>query len=766
MGTAFGGIARRLTGFRTAVVITACAAVCFIAFGQRGMFNYLELKALDMRFRLRGQAAPSSDVVILLVDDYSIMSLGQWPWPRSLMAEAIDLLALEGASVIGVDILWTEAEESTARDDLITVESTFRALGLDRLSPEAEQFGADLKQAITLRDHDAALAASIARAGNVVLPLELLDVYNVRSEIVTRDAETGPEAAEEVSPRLAAQAYADTPGLEALDLPHARHVRGPIADLMDSASALGFVNFFHDSDGALRWDQMAIEHDGLSYPPLVVQMLRLHLRQQGHDLPAFAYDPGASAYTLGDTLIPTDNAGRMLINYYGPAKTIAFHSFVDLLDGVTEPGAFEGKLVLIGAAASGLGDVWITPFDQALPGVEKHATVLSNILQREFIRRNTGTRLATLLVVVMLGLGLGLAFRRLNPVQIALAALAALGAVFAANTAVFVLLRVWSNVTFPSLTVIAVAMGEIGYKYFTESRAKAEIKKAFKQYLNPALVEQLAANPAALKLGGEAKELTVLFSDIRTFTSISENLSPEELVSFMNSYLSSMTRPVLANNGVVDKFIGDAIMAIFGAPVSYAHHPASACHAALGMTAALVKMRPEWAALGLPPINIGIGINTGRMVVGNMGSEDRFDYTVMGDSVNLASRLEGTTKFYGVITLVSERTRELAGDGFIFRELDYIRVMGKARPIKVYELMALRTGGVEDRPVLERAQQFRMALDLYLGRDWADAHEAFQALAEAYPDDLTASVFVERCERYCTTPPPPDWDGVYERRSK
>ncbi|MBI5966515.1 MAG: adenylate/guanylate cyclase domain-containing protein [Deltaproteobacteria bacterium] len=318
--------------------------------------------------------------------------------------------------------------------------------------------------------------------------------------------------------------------------------------------------------------------------------------------------------------------------------------------------------------------------------------------------------------------------------------------------------------TYPLLNLILTYLGITGYRYMTEEREKKKIRGAFQYYLSPSVVDQMLHNPEKLKLGGEKKDLTVLFSDIRGFTSISERMTPETLVKFLNEYLTKMTDIVFKYDGLLDKYMGDALMAIWGAPLDQPDHAQRACYTALEMVEELWGLQKKWSAEGLPTLNIGIGINAGPMVVGNMGSERRFDYTVMGDSVNLGSRLEGLNKLYGTNVIVSEMTYERVREEILGRELDSVRVKGKDQRVRIYELLARRgTASAEQKAM---AEEFHSALAEYENRQWDKALEAFRSILANHPNDGPAKLYAERCQILKDNPPAPDWDGVYTLTTK
>jgi adenylate cyclase len=331
------------------------------------------------------------------------------------------------------------------------------------------------------------------------------------------------------------------------------------------------------------------------------------------------------------------------------------------------------------------------------------------------------------------------------------------------SQAIFVRQGIWLNAVYPLLTMVIVYTAVTLYRYIIEEREKRKIRGAFSFYVNPSVVNEMLKNPEKLKLGGDKKELSVLFSDIRGFTTLAEEMEPETLVNLLNEYLTDMTNVVFEFDGLLDKYIGDAVMAVFGAPLEQADHPMLACRTALKMLERLRKMQEKWEAEGTPRLDIGIGINTGPMVVGNMGSERRFDYTVMGDSVNLASRLEGINKEYGTQVVISEFTHDRVKDDFFCRELDAVRVKGKVRPVKIFELVALRS---DEDPRIDIIEPFAKALRHYRKQEWDRAEEKFNEVLSKTPEDVAAQLYLQRIANLREEPPGPDWDGVFTMKRK
>lgn len=453
----------------------------------------------------------------------------------------------------------------------------------------------------------------------------------------------------------------------------------------------------------------------------------------------------------------------MLINYAGQQKTFPHYSIADILGDRIPASALKDKIVLVGATATGIYDMRVTPFSSVYPGIEIHANIIDNILREHFLMRPDWTVVVDILLILVLGLLLGFILPKLKAVWGALTTVLFFFGFFMLNRYLFVDKGVWINIVYPFLALLLVYIGVTIFRYMTEEREKKKIKGAFHYYLTASVINEMLKNPEKLKLGGEKKDLTVLFSDIRGFTTISEGLSPEMLVKLLNEYLTVMTDIVFKYDGLLDKYMGDAIMAVYGAPLDQEDHAERACYTALDMMDGLKVLQEKWEAEGTPKFNIGIGINSGPMVVGNMGSQRRFDYTVMGDSVNLGSRLEGANKQYSTNIIISELTYGKVKDKFLCRELDSVRVKGKDLPVKIYELVG--RNGVSDE-VKNVLYLFHQGLEEYKGRKWQEAIEAFNKVLDIKPDDYPSKLYVERSKDLMEAPPPEDWDGVFTMKTK
>jgi adenylate cyclase len=697
--------------------------------------------------------APGSQVVIVAIDDASITELGRWPWSRHRFAELVRRLKGAGARVIAFDLLFTESEESPLHDALRTVKATFEALPRPIHEADAAAFHQSLDNLAQTATPDDDFARALQEAGNVVLAYAFKLTEAVRGDVPS--SQDPPDFLARTAYRTLQNA---TPEATAI-VPQALQAFPPIPSLGLAAQSLGHVNAGLDTDGALRYDYPVVEYERAYYPSLPVQVARLYLSLAPEEVKV-QFGRGLQ---LGPYLMPTDEAMRLLVNYYGPKRTFPIYSVADVLQGRVPETLLSGKIVLIGSMAVGLGDMYVAPFSSEFPGLEKQANVIANILQGRFLQRRGSTLVLDLVCLVLLGLLIGWISPKLPLLPGWLYAIG-LGSIYVGlNTFTFASYGLWVNLVFPVATVVLTQVVITVHRSLTEERQKRQIRRAFQYYLHPSVVEHVTQHPELLTLGGEARELTVLFSDIWNFTSISERLTPEALVQLLNEYLSAMTQLVFEDDGLLDKYIGDALMAVYGAPLLMPDHAYRACHTALRMLERLQTLHPRWRERGFPEIDIRVGINTGTMVVGNMGSDLRLTYTAMGDAVNLGSRLEGVNKTYGTHIIIGESTWEQVQDRIATRELDAVRVKGKATAVRIFEVM-----GFLPLPATQHnlVQHFAQGLQAYRAQQWERAIDCFWQTLKLKADDRPSQLYIQRCETFKRLPPPPSWDGIYTMPTK
>lgn len=648
-----------------------------------GFLKTLETKVYDLHFTLRGVRSPGDQVVIATIDEKSLAAIGRWPWPRSVLAELVKTLSEDGATVIALDILLSEPEVSGELHAVDYLSERWSELGLPATSPHGRALRQVLDGLARKADHDGQLEEAVRQSGRVVLPL----VFEIAPQV--SDAPPTPSGTPLKSALISFRHYGERGRYPP---PSASRVGAPIPRLAAAARELGHVTMLADDDGTTRWEALVFEYRGHYYPSLPVQAVRLAM---GVEPSKLTLDFGRSL-DVGPASIPVDPRNRMLIDYAGPAGTFRHLSAVDLLTGKVPREAVRGRIVFVGGTAAGIYDLRVTPTSPILPGVEKHANVAANILSRQFLRRPDWVELVEAAGILFWPLLLAWLLPRLRPMTGLASVLVCWGMFFGAVHLAF-RAGLWLPLVYPSLALGLTFVGITVYQLLTEERQRLWIKRAFQRFVSPEVVERLVENPAALQFGGEVRNLTVLFSDIRDFTGYTERHPPQEVVQMLREYLTRMVDQVLAQQGTLDKFIGDAVMAIFGAPVPLPDHAERACRAALAMIAELETLQAKWVAEGREPFRIGIGINSGDMVVGNLGSEQLFDYTVVGDGVNLGARLESLNKEYRtkVPIIISESTYEAARDHLEVRRLGEVIVKGKTRPVVVYELQGLKESATQ-----------------------------------------------------------------------
>lgn len=702
---------------KAAALITLTALLLTLCLEISGAIAPFRLKVLDILFRHVPLAKASPEVVVVTVDqadlDYFKNQGIVWPWPRQLYGPLIDYCQQSGARAVIFDILFT-APSSYGPED----------------------------------DHRLVQAA--AAAGNVVLPFFL-----------TRE-ETGANAAEAA---LLQKAGLQIPGPRPRDPPDYRAVVTPSVPFIDGAQALGNVESSPDADGIYRRVPLVLPFKDRWLPTLTFAAFH-RFGQNG----SLKFD--RNSLILGDLRIPVDAQGCFLLKFRGPSRSHKRFAAANVISSearvrqglppIYPREAFAGKWVVVGGTAPGLLDLKASPVAAIYPGVEFHATLLDNLLQGDFLKTLPDWSLWVWALALAAAMAAAVLFS--SGLTVTLAALGLAALVCLTLTVLAFWAGLWADPILPGIT-LALSFGlATAYSYATESRQKQNIRLMFGQYMSENVISHLLAHPEKLKLGGERRRVTLFFSDLAGFTTISEHLEAETVVALLNDYLSAMTEIILAEGGTVDKYEGDAIMAFWGAPLDQQDQSLRTCRAALRQRAALEGLNRRFAEQKLPPLTMRIGLHTGEAIVGNLGSSKRFNYTVIGDTVNLAARLEGLNKFYRTAIIATEAIVLECGEAVIFRELDLVAVMGRETPVRVFEALALK-----DELTLEmaaRGREFARTLDLYRRGDFSGAATGFGALLERFPADGPARAFLERCRRYQETAPPEDWDTVFRPDSK
>jgi adenylate cyclase len=737
---------KRITG----IIIGILISILVILLGRFGFgfISVMENKILDYRFLLRGKTLPGDEVVIIAIDEKTLDELGRWPFPRSYFVDVVDNLNKMGVRALGFDMVFSEPDIYSGISTIDYIKQQGQIEGFT--DPKLLEFYDETRDRV---DNDSRLAWALSQGPGVVLGY----FFHVRQKDIQHMTEADIEKnLKEIGTsryRLIAYDSEEAKRITPFEM-IAPETNIPI--ISRAAGGFGYFNVFPDNDGTIRWSPLAVSCRDIFYPSLALELTRVYLKAPAPDI--YISEDGIYKVVLGDIEIPTNAKGELLINYRGPVRTFPYYSFVDILKGRVDKEKIDGRIAVIGTSAVGTYDLRVTPMGSDFPGTEVNATVIDNILHRRFISMPAWAQYLDFLVVLLFGILLGLVIPRVSAWLGAILGMVLTGGWIAFTQYMFAVNNVWIAVLPPLLTIA------IGYtvlnliRYITVERVGKQIREAFQYYVPELVVDEILKNPSMLTLGGDRKEITVLFSDIKGFTSLSEELSPEELVNILNEYLSAMTDVVFSHRGLLDKYIGDAIMAVYGAPLPQPDHPLQACMTAIDMMAELDRLILRWKTMGRPALSIRIGINTGYAAVGNMGSKKRFDYTVMGDAVNLASRLENLNKQYETTCLVTEYTYRRVKDDIAFRELDLVRVRGKNIPEKIYEMIG-KKGQFPDREAA--AGRFEQGLSLVRSQRWEEALKIFEALQAESPHDVPIQIYLSRIRQALATPPPVDWDGVF-----
>jgi len=700
----------------------------------------IRVRTFDTFQRIDPRVKTIRPVTIVDIDEKSIAKLGQWPWPRTQIADLIINLSKYGAAAIAFDIVFAEP-------DRLNPDNTAKSM---RYLDEVTR--AKLRE---LPSNDQILADAIKRSRVVLGETGLAEVNPVFDKTlpVTGVAMLGEEPQ---------RFLFDFPGL-------LRNVKV----LEENAAGRGLFTIKTERDGIVRRVPMMMQAQGAMMPSLSFEILRV---VTGTPTVIVKSDQaGVKSVGVRGLEVPTDRNGQLWVHFAGQDPSI-YVSAVDVIEGNVPLDKIDRKLVLIGTSAVGLNDIKTTPVSSSMPGVEIHAQVLEAALTKSLLSEPIYAIALEFLAALLLGILVIIFAPALGPVT--LVAVGALFATFLVGTSwyFYTQYRMLIDFTYPLISTTAIYLTLIFSSFVREQAQRRQIRSAFGQYLSPALVEQLAQAPEKLVLGGEQREMTIMFSDVRGFTTISEayKSDPQGLTKLMNRFLTPLTNAILARKGTIDKYMGDAIMAFWNAPIDDDEHQINACSAALDMLEKideLNKVREVEAKEGgqtFIPIKVGVGLNTGTCVVGNMGSDLRFDYSVLGDSVNLASRLEGQSKEYGFPIIVGSKTALAAKEKFAILELDFIMVKGKKEPEVIYAI-----AGREDTALSGRFQRLRNLtiemLACYRSRDWEGALAAIErgrTTDEARTLGPLYDLYEARLRDYLQNPPPPEWNGAYQLLTK
>lgn len=700
----------------------------------------LEFWSYDTRLNMTMPNSLDERIVIVDIDEKSLKQQGHWPWSRNKLAHLVDRLFDDyQVRVLGMDAVFAEPDLSSGLQGMQAMQREhFRQNqvlreAIEKLSPSL--------------DYDQLFANSLKNR-KVVLGYVFLQ---------EGEAKVGALPA----PFLPATYFKEQP----VSLLQASGYTANLANLQAQTYAAGHFNASPDQDGISRRLPMLVQYHDQVYEAFSSAVARAANEPAGarSNKPALAVDADAEQLRIGKNRIPVNDDMAALIPYRGAQGSFRYVSATDVMSNKVDKASLENKIVLLGTTAAGLMDLRATPMQNVYPGVEVHANMVAGIMDGNIKQNPAYTQGIEFILLLLVGSLLAFSLPNLNPSSATMLTALCLGLLLGLNW------LAWQagNLALPLaallVTISTLYFFNMAYGFFFESRLKRQLGRLFGLYIPPELVDEMAQNPNSYSLASQSRHMTVLFTDVRDFTSIAEGMAPEQLSLLMNRFLTPMTQAIHQHRGTIDKYMGDAIMAFWGAPVADNHHATHAVQAALAMTASLARLQDEFAAQGWPAIRIGIGLNSGDMVVGNMGSTFRMAYTVLGDAVNLGSRLEALTKYYAVSIIVSEDTKVLAPD-FVYRELDRVRVKGRKKPLAIYEVLGEKEEVNE--AALTDLQQYLVALDAYRNQDWPLAEALFKSLSQAQPLCQLYAIYMERIVHFQSNLADADWDGVANFREK
>ena len=695
-----------------------------------------------------GSYDPNLPIRVVDIDEQSLAKIGQWPWPRTTVRDLLSELTAKGAAVVAFDVLFAEPDRTS-------LEAIVKHLPPDKASAITAamegQPSNDELFASALKDTPSVLSVALGEGPTTTLP------------------EKAGFAIAGDDPRPFLQAF--------------KGATGDLAEFQEAARGIGAFNWVADRDQIVRRVALMYRLNEAFVPSLAAEALRIAQGASTYVLKAsnasgetaFGQSTGLNHIGIGDTIVPTDAGGGIYFKFRHFTKA-AYIPAWKVLAGEVPQDEIEGRIILVGTSAPGLLDLRATPVDAAVPGIDIHAQALEHLLKGTYLQRPDYALALEEFLIVVLGIMLAVVLPRVSALASGAIGALTVALVLVGGWAVFRYGNVFLDPSYPALVLGIMTAGITFYTYHGAEAQRAQIRSAFGQYLAPALVEQLAQSPDKLVLGGEEREMTILFSDVRGFTTISESFKddPQGLTSLMNRFLTPITNTIIDHEGTIDKYIGDAVMAFWNAPLNVAHHELKACTAALAMidsVEALNRVRQEEAkSAGQPflPVRIGVGLNTGRCVVGNLGSNLRFNYSVLGDPVNVASRLEGQTKYYGVSIIIGSKTAEDAKEKFAILELDLIAVKGKTEPQTIYALLG-REDVAGDIRFQELRKLYSTMLYCYRSRDWEGALEAIDLCQAAEHNfGLTGlfDLYRKRIQAFRENAPPEDWKGIFVAETK
>jgi len=697
----------------------------------------LENLAYDARLKLMLSDSAEKQVVIIDIDEKSLAEIGRWPWNRDILARINDnLFEYYQIKTIGFDTVFAEADEDEGAKLL-------QRMADGPLKHDAA-FQQEYSMALNVLQRDTRFAKSLENRKTI---LGFVMDTNTHKGVLPAPAAILDSSLTDRIPFIKAEGYTAN-----LDILQTKALSGGFFD-----------NPLIDDDGVYRRVPLLQEYEGMLHESLALALTRTALGSPGLELIVESNHDHKNELFLdwlkiGDVVIPVDERAAILIPYLGPQKSFSYISAIDVLDKNALIEDLNGKIALFGASAPGLLDLRTTPLEAAFPGVEIHANIIQGILDQSVMHQPAYTTGFEFLLLFILGLMLSFLLPALSPLWGSITSATMLLLLISGNLSIWSTYQLVLPIATPVLLVITLFILHMTYGFFVEARGKRQLVHLFGQYVPPELVHEMSTKMQQINLDGEIREMSVLFSDVRNFTTISEGMEPKELTQLINGFLTPITEVIQQQRGTIDKYMGDAVMAFWGAPLADSQHALHTLTAAMDMIQRINQLKAEFESHGWPEIKMGVGINTGEMNVGNKGSEFRVDYTVLGDAVNLASRLEALTRVYGVDIIVGENTRHAVAE-FEFRELDRVKVKGKDNPVAIYEPLGLLE--TIDESVQMDLKRFHLGLEHYRARLWDAAEQEFYTLSQANPQTKLYQIYLDRIIQFRKQPPPLDWDGSY-----
>ncbi len=705
------------------------------------LLSNIENQAYDARLKITLPEHVDKQVVIVDIDEKSLGEIGQWPWNRNVLARMNDILFDHyQIKAIGYDIVFAEADIDEGAKLLDKM-----ANGALQNNPE---FIEEYRRVISSLQHDELFAES------------LKDRKTVMGFVMDTDTTKGglPEAITHLEKSV----------LKKLAINKTDGYTANLKLLQQSAYSGGFFNNpLLDSDGIFRRVPLLQTYKNELHESLALALTRAATGSPSIEMVVETSDNNNDLFlewvTIGALAIPVDHQSGVLVPYIGKQKSFQYISATDVLTKTAKKADLKDKIILFGASAPGLLDLRTIPLEAAYPGVEVHANIVQGILDGRILHAPGYTKGYEFILIAFIGIALTFTLPMLSALLSTLVILGSIILLIASNFFAWTSAQLVLPIAGPVLLVILLFALQMTYGFFVESRGKRQLAHLFGQYVPPELVEEMSKKMEEINLDGEMREMSVLFSDVRGFTTISESLEPKELTDYINAFLTPITKVIHDDRGTIDKYMGDAVMAFWGAPLEDQQHALHALNAAIGIVKRMKPLREEFSEKQWPEIYVGVGVNTGIMNVGNKGSEFRVDYTVLGDAVNLGSRLEGLTKVYGVDIITSEYTKHAVPE-YEYRELDRVRVKGRDKPVTIFEPLGLLEDiDKSDRKLLK---QFHIGIKQYRAQNWDAAEREIFGLSQLDPKRKIYKIYLDRIMQYRNTPPPADWDGSFTHTSK